>query len=149
MLLNCTKLTHELLIQYLQLDSFEEMLTEVDESVQIQSVGGRILSHTIQEFIDDFIPNFAYNSVTGRFVRSPCKFVEPIVRANHNKASPIYLYGSKALGFAFHTQNSLYSGFIGEPHFTLIVKIIGRKAIPFIIGEVKRHVDTLVKQNVI
>lgn len=66
-LIEASRLTHKLLSKYLELDSFDVILKEVDESLDLQEPNGRILSHSIHLIICDLIPNFCYNSMTNRY----------------------------------------------------------------------------------
>ena len=72
-LLEINKLTHKLLSKHLELDPFENMLSEVN-SIIGGSAGlenaTRIEYHIIDKLLSDFIPYYNYNSITQRFVRT-------------------------------------------------------------------------------
>ncbi|KAJ3036755.1 Cytoplasmic FMR1-interacting protein 2 [Rhizophlyctis rosea] len=147
-LLRSTEATHRMLSKYMNLDPFEDMLAEMDESVGVLSAGsGRIATHTAFEFINDFVPNFCWNSVTGRFMRGAVSYAAEPQRASHQKAPPAFLYGTKALHLAFNTQNGMYRDFIGEPHFRAITKWVGEKGVPVILAEITRHVEAIIRQT--
>ncbi|TPX72953.1 hypothetical protein SpCBS45565_g00163 [Spizellomyces sp. 'palustris'] len=61
-LLRSARMTHQLLSRRIILDKFDDMLAEVDESVSIAAVNGRIISHTLNQLVNDFIPNYCFNS---------------------------------------------------------------------------------------
>ncbi|KAI9101038.1 cytoplasmic fragile-X interacting family-domain-containing protein [Phlyctochytrium arcticum] len=146
-LLRSAQLTHQLVSERVTVDRFEDMLQEVDESVSISVSNGRILSHTLNQLVNDFIPNFCFNSVTNRFLRGPISFVQEATRHNFPKAPLLYLYGSKALSVAFAAQNSLYKDFIGEAHFRLIRKWVGKHGISIMIAELSKIVDMNIKHT--
>ncbi|TPX39959.1 hypothetical protein SeMB42_g06173 [Synchytrium endobioticum] len=147
-LLASARETHKRMIQAgLSLDSFDSMLLEMDESVSMTCVNGRILTHTIQELIDCMVPNYAYNSVTTRFVRGPLSFIQELTRPPMTKSPPMYLYGQKNIMTAFNAAHSLYKDFIGHPHFAAIVRLCGHKGLPLIVAELFRHVDMLIQNT--
>nr|KAJ3422345.1 Cytoplasmic FMR1-interacting protein 2 [Polyrhizophydium stewartii] len=94
-LLESAHLTHEALSRHLDLERFEDLVAECDDSLSLGSTNGRILSHVIQEIIGDIVPNFCFNSITQRFVRSPVFYTEPVQRSHFPKTRPMYLFGSK------------------------------------------------------
>ena len=52
--------------EHLILDDFDVIMNEIDENQGFHRNGGRIVHHILQELIDDFIPNSAFNSITNR-----------------------------------------------------------------------------------
>ncbi|KAJ3017098.1 Cytoplasmic FMR1-interacting protein 2, partial [Thoreauomyces humboldtii] len=146
-LLRTVQLTHQLLSERLKLDPFENMLAEVDESVSIAATNGRIISHTIAEIVQDLVPGWCYNNVTGRFLRTRVPWVPEVSRHSFPKASPLYLYGSKALLVAFTAQNGLFKGFIGSQHFQALRRWFGKNSVPAIMSELAKHVDTKIRDT--
>ncbi|KAJ3384847.1 Cytoplasmic FMR1-interacting protein 2 [Lobulomyces angularis] len=146
-LLKSTKMTHEMLSELLTLDSFADILAEVDERLALHSNGGRIAQHIIQEFIDDFIPNSAFNSTTNRFVRCAVEFVEPLIRPAQIKFPPMYSFGSKSLTVAFHAQHQVFQNFFGNCHFETILKLTSTNTLSFIVNEIWRHTDILISET--
>ncbi|TPX53931.1 hypothetical protein PhCBS80983_g06110 [Powellomyces hirtus] len=147
-LLRTVQMTHRLLSERMTLDPFENMLAEVDESVSISATNGRIISHTIAELVTDVIPNFCYNNVTGRFLRGPVLFAPEVPRHSFPKAPLLYLYGSKALSVAFTAQNGLFKNFLGQQHFQVLKRWVGKNGIPAIVAELAKHVDTKIKDTI-
>jgi cytoplasmic FMR1 interacting protein len=94
-LIQVNRRTHKLLSKYLCLERFEDMLREVDECIAPCENNGRIVTHTVQEMVSDIIPNFCYNNVTSRYIRSSVIYAEPVQRPNFPNAKLMYLYGTK------------------------------------------------------
>lgn len=147
-LLRTVQTTHNLLSERMSLDPFENMLAEVDESLSLSATNGRILSHTVSELSNDFVANFCYNNVTARFLRGPVAYTAEVARHSFPKAPLLYLYGSKALSVAFAAQNGLYKNFLGEHHFHLLARWVGRNGIPAILAELAKLVDAKVKDTI-
>ncbi|KAJ3091316.1 Cytoplasmic FMR1-interacting protein 2, partial [Quaeritorhiza haematococci] len=145
-LIESARTTHKLLSRYLALDPFEDMLVEMDEAASCVALNGRILTHTVQEIIDNLVPNFCYNSVTERFIKSPVQTVEPS-RPSFTKAPPMYLHGTKALFIAFSAHNGMFRNFVGKSHYEAIIALTGLKSLPVIIGEITKHVETLIEHT--
>ncbi|RKO82996.1 cytoplasmic FMR1-interacting, partial [Blyttiomyces helicus] len=57
-----SRTTHALLSRFCTLDRFDDMVAEMDESVSPLAANGRILTHSMAEIVNDFVPNFCYNS---------------------------------------------------------------------------------------
>ena len=72
-LLECNRLTHKLLSQYLNLPSFEDMLREANWNVSAPY--GRITLKVFWEVNRDFLPNFCYNAATNRSVSVQSKLM--------------------------------------------------------------------------
>lgn len=61
-----TRYAHALLSKLIPLDPIDEMIMETDEEMSLISQSGRVLAHTLSEFVNDVIPNYGYNHVTRR-----------------------------------------------------------------------------------
>ena len=145
-LIKSNRLAHRLASELLPIDSFDDMLKEVDESSQLGSFGGRLTNHTFQEIINDIMPNYCYSTTTERFVRS---------MATRNKARPsakapvIYLFGTKALNLYVNKQFAGYKGFIGSnPHFQAICRIIGKRQTVHMITEITSIMTQMVETHI-
>ncbi|KAJ5078315.1 cytoplasmic fmr1-interacting protein-related [Anaeramoeba ignava] len=147
-LLEGIRYTHQLLSGYLEIDSFESMLKEIDETTSLVSLHGRIILHCISEFIDDLIPNFVYNSVTQRFIRSQISYVEKVLRDNPPKIPAEFLYGSEDMNQTFDKFNALTREFFGIPHILSMLRIIGEENLPLIAQECLTNVGLKI-QNVL
>lgn len=65
-MLEVVRRTHHLVGEELDLDDFDTILDEVDESLAPDSFAGRMLIHTLSALITDLVPNYAYNEATRR-----------------------------------------------------------------------------------
>jgi cytoplasmic FMR1 interacting protein len=72
------------------------------------SFHGRIVLHVIFELVYDFAPNFNYNGITDRFVRTPLAFSDEVPREALPKSNPAFLYGSKVLNGAYANSAELH-----------------------------------------
>ncbi|KAI8847612.1 cytoplasmic fragile-X interacting family-domain-containing protein [Chytridium lagenaria] len=136
-LIKSLRKAHELLSQRLELDCFDDIFAEVNESLGLTQKHGRILTHVCSEIINDVVPTFVTRVETNRFVRSSLSFIEPMARSGFAKAPAMYLYGSKSLSMAFIAQNSVYRRFP-------ILRICGYQSLPIISGEISKHINMLI-----
>ncbi|KAJ5068208.1 cytoplasmic fmr1-interacting protein-related [Anaeramoeba ignava] len=147
-LLKNIKMTHFLLSQHFELDEFDTIFNEINESISLVSLQGRIVLHCIFEFIADVIPNFVYNSTTQRFTRSPRTYAEKVVRDAPPRIPPVFLFGSKFLNDSYESIADLKSEFFGIPHILSILRIIGEQNLPLIAQECLTNVELKI-QNVL
>lgn len=138
-LIKINKLTHKLLSKHLVLDDFEAMFKEADQNVT--SSYGRVTVHILFEIISDILPNYCFNQATMRFV--PTK--QRIVKQPKRQDPPSYfvqdLWGSRAIQTAYQTISSLYTQFIGEPHFKCLTKFLGYQGIALIMSEFFKFIE--------
>ncbi|KAI8914667.1 cytoplasmic fragile-X interacting family-domain-containing protein [Gorgonomyces haynaldii] len=145
-LIETARLAHELLSKYLDLDDFDAILSEANEDVKMVECSGRIIAHTVQEIMQDIIPNFCFNNMTGRMIRSSVFYAPPIERPPLPKVKLMYLFGSRGLSFAYTSYFGLFKDFMGECHFRSIYRLVGPKGI-FLIGqEVTKHMQLIVER---
>eukprot|EP00835_Amoeboradix_gromovi_P001990 NODE_103_length_20051_cov_0.229401.p2 type:complete len:654 gc:universal NODE_103_length_20051_cov_0.229401:2953-4914(+) len=145
-LIRSNRLAHRLASEILPIDSFDNMLKEVDESTVLGSMGGRLLSHTFAEIVNDIMPNYCFSTVTERFVKS-------IMTKNKQrpsaKAPVIYLFGTKALNLYVNKQFAGYKGFVGgSPHFAAISKIIGKRQTISLITEIGNVIVQIMESHI-
>ena len=95
------KETHTLLSNYLLLDDFDLLLDQVNGSISENHRNGRIITHLIDEILNDLIPNYCFNSSTQRFIRASVLFTKPEPKRAFPKAKLMHLYGSKVLRFIY------------------------------------------------
>ena len=124
-ILDANRLTHRLLSKHLVLMDFEALLREANHN--ISAPYGRITLHVFWELNYDFLPNFCYNASTARFVRTVMSFAAPHQREKQAAAhaAPQSLWGTKALNIAATSIFSLFSGFVGPPHFRALARVLG------------------------
>ena len=143
---NCV-LTRRILSEHLNLDPIEDILAEGDEETSLITLNGRIVSHTIQELVNDFLPNYSYNSVTKRFIRAPIATSESEARGPPPKVSPMHLDGNKHLYNAHNAVFSMYKSFIGFPHFMAVARLLGAKHMGVILGQIFPQVEMMLRLN--
>ncbi|XP_060592934.1 cytoplasmic FMR1-interacting protein-like isoform X1 [Ruditapes philippinarum] len=142
-LIECNRLTHRLLKKFLPLDEFEDMFREANHTVTAPY--GRITLHVFWELNHDFLPNYCYNSSTERFVKTEMVVMQVPQRDKFGNPSPTYLWGSQRLTHSFGCIYSLYSGFIGSPHFRVICRLLGYQDIAVVVEELLKIVEDKVK----
>ena len=120
---------------------------------------GRISLHVFWELYYDFLPTYCYNSSTQRFVKIPPYAPDLTQHLNNvnqrekigiqpTSQPPYYLYGTKALNYAYGTIYQSYSGFIGAPHFRTICKLLGYQGIAVVIEELLKIVKSLIQGTI-
>eukprot|EP00003_Mantamonas_plastica_P000908 TRINITY_DN106_c0_g1_i11.p1 TRINITY_DN106_c0_g1~~TRINITY_DN106_c0_g1_i11.p1 ORF type:complete len:1475 (-),score=530.80 TRINITY_DN106_c0_g1_i11:1304-5728(-) len=133
--------THELLSAKLELESFDTVLSELDDSTSVVSFHGRTMLHVIFELIFDLFPNFVFNSNTNRFIRAPYSLVDAVVREKTGSAAPTFMYGSKSMNLANAAITDLYKGFFGVPHMMALIRMIGVHRVPFLFAECMKNLE--------
>ncbi|XP_025103789.1 cytoplasmic FMR1-interacting protein 2-like isoform X2 [Pomacea canaliculata] len=141
-LLECNRLAHQMMGKYLALNDFDAMLREANHSVSAPY--GRITLHIFWELNYDLLPNYCYNAATNRFVKCPSIFEKKLKRDKAPNTSPSNIWGSKRLNASFSTVFSLYSGFLGFPHFRVMVHMLGYQGIAVVIEELLKSTQSFV-----
>ncbi|KAL5460570.1 hypothetical protein EMCRGX_G034022 [Ephydatia muelleri] len=146
--LDICRLTHQLLSQHVQLDPFNAMYHEANQSVSTPH--GRITLHIFWELSFDFIPHFCYNSSTDRFIRGTVSFAETIEREAAPKGTNAItmLWGTKQLKTGFSCYLTLYEGFVGQIHFQVISKLLGYQGIAMILEQLLTNMDGQINNTV-
>ncbi|XP_076821965.1 cytoplasmic FMR1-interacting protein 1 homolog isoform X2 [Clavelina lepadiformis] len=147
MLLAVNRQTHKLLSKHLTLDNFSSILREANHNVSAPY--GRITLHVFWELNYDFLPNYCYNISTNRFVRTPITFSQELQRDKPPNVAHHYLFGSKQLNLAYKEIASLYTHFIGYPHFAAICRLIGYQGIAVVIEELLKIVKSLLQGTIV
>ncbi|WAQ99149.1 CYFIP-like protein [Mya arenaria] len=141
-LIDCNKLTHKLLKQFLTLNDFDAMLREANHNVSAPY--GRTTLHVFWELNYDFLPNYCYNAATNRFVKTNYTFVEASQREKPPNASHPYIWGTKTLTSSFSSIYSQYAGFVGPPHFRVCCRLLGYQGIAVVLtGPLMRYTKIL------
>lgn len=123
--------THLALIYHLELDSFETILTEVDEAVGPTAFAGRTLMHVLASLVTDIFPNYAYNVFTRRFIRSPA-ILKPTDRQKSPRADHQHFAVGALPARSFEMANKLHRSFVGSIHIAAIVGVLGTSGIPLL-----------------
>lgn len=148
--LNNISLTHSLLSEHLELDSFENMLKEANDDMSAVSFHGRIVIHALAELIGDLFPNFVYNTASRRFTRgstSEAHAVPPAKRAL--KLDPIDQIGGStrsgtepsAMSRYMAQAAKLYQTFVGVEHLEALIRVLGRNNMPLIVYQLMKNLD--------
>ncbi|XP_059150444.1 cytoplasmic FMR1-interacting protein-like isoform X1 [Physella acuta] len=138
-LIEVNRLAHKLMGEYLLLNDFDAMLKEANHNVSAPY--GRITLHVFWELNIDLLPNYCYNAATNRFVKTRLPFEKETKREKPPNPSVHYVWGTKRLNHSFSTIYSLYSGFIGAPHFRAICRLLGYQGIAVVIEELLKTVE--------
>jgi len=144
-LVNNIRFTYNLLSQYFMLDPWDSILNEVNESTSIVSFHGRIVLHVIFELVYDFGPNWNYNSITERFVRTPLSFSDEVPRDAMPRPNQAFLFGSKVLNGAYANAGELYKKFVGAPHVESIIQLVGKSNLPLVVSECLQNMDLKIR----
>ena len=138
---------HDLLSKHLQLDPFEAMFSEMNDSVSVGNVRGRIVVHVVSELVSDLLVNFNYNSTTRRFVRHPSSETVPFAEVSRDPPRTYpnwYWYGDR-IAKQWEASVKLTKGFFGTPHVEAILNILSPVELPLVISELFSHVEQKIK----
>lgn len=138
-LIQVIKTTHSLLSKYLDLDPFESIFNEVNDSTSMVSFEGRIGRHITEELLLDLFKFYNYNTVTQRFVRN--EFDLGIEDNEENKYErekmPVlpanYMFGNKPFNAFFKVVNEQYKKFVGHEHVEAIIRLVGQESLALIV----------------
>ncbi|XP_077992944.1 cytoplasmic FMR1-interacting protein 1-like [Glandiceps talaboti] len=153
-LLEVNRLTHKLLSEHMTLTNYDEMFQEANHTVQAPY--GRITLHIFWELNLEFLPQYCYNSTTNRFIKASEHALLSIgvqnpsnMRDKAPSASAHYMFGSKVLNNAFNKIFSLYTNFVGVPHFAAIVHLLEYGGIAVIINELLSTMKNLIQGDLL
>jgi len=129
--------THKQLSKYLDLDSFTDMLAEIDENFAPSSVvsrRGRISSHVVYSLVCDIFPNYSYNFYTQRFVPSPVSLQQCAYGNPPKRTAVEHMMGSVSAK-AHERVGILTRGYFGRIHLETLLNIIGYAELPRLVDE--------------
>ena len=135
------RLTHSLLEAGLEVDTWDVIFNDINESTNLGSISGRILFHSIIELINDILPDFCYNHVTQRFIRGPVAMHEPSQHADPGRAMNYHLYGTKSMNVAYGKIADMRKGFFGPPHVQALIRVLGTQNMPILVHECLGHIE--------
>jgi len=138
---------HFAISKYLNMDSFNSIFNEVNESISLVSFEGRITSHIIEEVILDLFPTYIFNAFTQRFVKGP-----PVPGKEdlpHERDKPLkiplwFLWGTKPLGTSYANINEQFKSFVGYEHLYCITRLVSRASISLVIDTCMAFIEGLV-----
>lgn len=144
-LVEVLELTHKLLSKRLpQLDSWEDIFRESNESLSIVSYEGRIARHITEELIMDVFPNYIFNFVTMRFVQSLFKYEDEdnmYERDKPPRMPPHFLFGTRSLINAFNLIHDQFKDYLGIEHLKALVNLIGLENVPLIVESCLTYIE--------
>ncbi|PAA60176.1 hypothetical protein BOX15_Mlig029510g1 [Macrostomum lignano] len=145
-LVGLARLTHRLLSEAgLSLDDFDSLLSEANE--EVSSACGKITLHIFWELQLDFVPQYCYNSSTNRFVRTTqsmaTETVERVPFPEDTRED--LLFGSSRLNKAFNSILERYRGFVGQPHFAAMCRLLGYSGIGTVVNEMLKAMRGLLE----
>lgn len=113
---------HARLSRYLELDSFENMLSEINESYSPATFRGRISLHFLASLIQDIFPNSSYNLFTQRFVSSPIA-IRPFEYSKPPKSGGANPAFGSMCSKAYESSCRLVRGFFGHAHIEAFLSL--------------------------
>lgn len=143
-LINILKHAHKLLSEYLTIDSFDLMYSEMQENISLVSYSSRLAYQIWTEMQNDFLPNFILCNTTQRFVRSPKLPSVPVQKPSMPYAKPNFYCGNQDLNSAHQSFTRLHNGFFGMPHMFSVVRLLGSRSLPWLIRALLDHVSNKV-----
>lgn len=146
-LFKINKETHRLLSRILNLDNFEALWHEANHS--ITAPYGRVSTYTLLELTSDFLPHYCYNSSTGRFVMTVLPFADKCKRDKPPNPAACHLYGTKTLTQCYSAIHSRLTNFVGEPHFTAMVELLGYQDIAMLAKELVANNASLIRNTLL
>ncbi|XP_049848637.1 protein pirA-like [Schistocerca gregaria] len=131
------RLTHQFMSAAgLQLDEWDDLVSQVDSRHSLDSAHGRIFLHIIFELVADLMPNYVFNSCLSRFVAGPVfRRQEEVPRGSKPPVKHVFLHGSRALNSVFDQISHLTSHFFGPRHVQSILKLLGKDSVSSLIDE--------------
>ena len=139
-LLTVIRNTHALLSEFVEIDSFDTILSEVNESYGPTSFSNRISLHMTRTLTTDLFANCLFNKDTERFVQSPST-LRPV---DYDKApknlAPNMLYGS-VCSKAYDQVGKMTRKFFGKPHLESILAVLKSSDIPVLIEECMANLE--------
>lgn len=133
------KKTYTLLSTSCELDPWDNLLNEVNESYSPTAISCRMTIHTMRSLIMDIFTNYSYNAYTKRFVKSPVA----LKVMDYNKAprhiSANCLYGD-LFTKAYELKNKMTRGFVGRIHLEAIIKVIGLVNITIMVDKLTSNI---------
>ena len=115
MLIECNRLAHRLLLQYVELADFDDMLREANHNVSAPY--GRITLHIFWELIYDLVPNYCFNGATDR---SLCSTSPP--------SPPVFCSEAACLGDSYcHDGGGVGTSFDGIATWSVVIPFSSNK----------------------
>mmetsp|Transcript_22337 Transcript_22337/g.32537 ORF Transcript_22337/g.32537 Transcript_22337/m.32537 type:complete len:1588 (+) Transcript_22337:206-4969(+) len=136
--------THTLLSEHLELDSFDSLYHEVNESYGPTAFRNRISLHMLRTLVTDLFPNCSYNITTERFVRSPVT-LRPVEYDKPPKHLPANMMYGSLCNKAYDHISKLTRKFFGKPHIEAMLTVLSSSDIPVIVEECINNLEEKLK----
>ncbi|KAH9257890.1 hypothetical protein BASA81_003909 [Batrachochytrium salamandrivorans] len=124
MLMTAKQMHDELQSKGLGLDDFTLVLEQLDERVASNTIRSRIMKSAGAELVSDVLPNFAFNSLTERFIRSPTNTNTFQLKQKSRVIPPNFLFG-QVFKDGFQKAFSLEKEFVGLVHVEAMLRVSG------------------------
>ena len=132
--------THALLKHHIDIDAFDDVLSEVTETVGPCSFRGRIVVHVLSSLVIDLFPNYSYNMYTHRYVRAP------IPKETMRRSKPPGARGGN-MGFGdlcskpYEASHKLGMGFFGRCHIEALIEVLGTTDLPLLLTQLQKNLE--------
>eukprot|EP01084_Bolivina_argentea_P196836 337402_1 len=140
-LIKTLSLTVQMLSSHLPaLDSFDDVLTEINEDTTLGSFRGRLFLTTYNALFSNLLRNYIFNQLTRRFV---C-----LERPKGNKKmDSLYLWGSRFTQ-VYQQRFKVTRGFFGIEHLESIVELMGIDSMPLLVDETVKTVAHIIIRDI-
>ncbi|KAL0491851.1 Rac-binding component of scar regulatory complex [Acrasis kona] len=119
----------------LNVDSYESIFSDVNESTSMVSFEGRIARHVTEELIMDLFATHVFNTTTERLVPAKITYIsEDSYERDKAPRIPIhYQFATKSLNNAFNHIHEQYKRFIGRDHIASMLRLVGNSSMALVI----------------
>ena len=141
--LQTIRATHAEISPLVELDSFDTIFAEVNESVSPVAFSGRILLHVLKTLVTDVFTNYSYNLHTNRFVKGNetcASNRSPFNPESAPKNVPKTFGHGTMCGKTNETVDELRRHFVGKEHMEAMVSLLGSMDMPFLINHISENV---------
>ena len=135
--LTILRIAHGLLSKCFELEPFDSILSEKNNSVSLVGYQSRILGHVLSELADDIAPNFMLNTFTGRFIRK--------ATCTKQKRPPmpktVVPYGTKELTEFMLKRFACYGESFGLTQLISLLRVVKASEAPVLITAIQEHLN--------
>eukprot|EP01083_Nonionella_stella_P112600 331444_1 len=134
-------LSHALMSIQLNLDPYKTMFEEVNESVALGALRGRVILQILRELSLDLFRDTVFHSATLRFTRPKDSFVDLPERPKQRSMPQHFGHGSK-FNKVYSNALKLSRGFYGVPHVQAMLTLLEPGDIALIIDECVQNAES-------
>ncbi|KAF0991458.1 hypothetical protein HZS_553 [Henneguya salminicola] len=135
--------THTILRRNFNLPDYKIILNEANG--MIPGYLPRITNHVLISLLNNVAYNYSYCYQNERFIKSSILYTKE--QLDRPKFQGHVLFGSKGMANGFEDFYSLYSNYIGIPHFEAVFKLIGYSGVGKIIEKIKSLINNLIDKK--